>query len=63
MILVFAACGIIAFKQLEVSDWGALQALWTESIAFAQAGKGQTTMARALKGAHKQAPPRRPSMG
>lgn len=44
MILVFAACGIIAFKQLEVSDWGALQALWTESIAFAQAGKGESTM-------------------
>ncbi|MEX0330716.1 MAG: cytosine permease [Puniceicoccaceae bacterium] len=44
MILVFAACGIIAFKQLEVSDWGALQALWTESIAFAQAGTSDTTM-------------------
>ena len=44
MILVFAACGIVAFKQLEVSDWGAMQALWTESISFAQAGKADTTM-------------------
>lgn len=44
MILVFAACGIIAFKQLSVSDWGALQALWTESIAFAQEGKSESKM-------------------
>ena len=44
MILVFAACGIVAFKQLEVSDWGALQALWTESIAFAQEGKAESSM-------------------
>lgn len=44
MILVFAACGIVAFKQLEVSDWNALVALWTESIEFAQAGKSDSTM-------------------
>ncbi len=44
MILVFAACGIIAFKQLGVSDWGALKALWTESITFAQTGTGETKM-------------------
>jgi NCS1 family nucleobase:cation symporter-1 len=44
MILVFAACGIIAFKQLEVSDWSALSALWTESIDFAQEGKAESKM-------------------
>jgi len=44
MILVFLACGIIAFKQLDVSSWASLQSLWTESIAFAQDGKAESTM-------------------
>ena len=44
MILVFAACGIIAFKQLEVSDWAALNSLWNESIIFAQQGQESSTM-------------------
>lgn len=44
MILVFAACGIVAFKQLEVSDWAALKSLWSESIVFAQSGQGDSTM-------------------
>ena len=35
MVLVFLACGIVAFKQLEVSSWASLQSLWTDSIAFA----------------------------
>ncbi len=44
MILVFAACGIVAFKQLEVSDWAALNSLWSESIVFAQQGQEASTM-------------------
>ncbi len=44
MILVFAACGIVAFKQLEVSDWAALTSLWSESIVFAQQGQSETSM-------------------
>ncbi len=44
MILVFAACGIVAFKQLEVSDWAALNSLWNESIVFAQEGQAASTM-------------------
>jgi len=44
MVLVFFACGIISFKQLEVSGWAELNALWTESIAFAQEGKAESTM-------------------
>jgi purine-cytosine permease-like protein len=44
MILVFLACGLIAFKQLEVSDWTALNALWTESIEFAQEGQAESSM-------------------
>lgn len=44
MILVFAACGIVAFKQLEVSDWAALNSLWSESIVFAQEGQAASSM-------------------
>ncbi len=44
MILVFLACGIVAFKQLDVSDWSALNALWSESIVFAQQGQAELTM-------------------
>ncbi len=44
MILVFAACGIIAFTQLDVSNWSALKELWTESISFAQQGQSETKM-------------------
>jgi purine-cytosine permease-like protein len=42
MILVFIACGIVAFKQLEVSNWAALNSLWKESIVFAQNGNPKT---------------------
>lgn len=38
MVLVFLACGIVAYKQLDVSSWAELNVLWTESIAFAQGG-------------------------
>ncbi|MCZ6673236.1 MAG: hypothetical protein O7C75_09890 [Verrucomicrobia bacterium] len=44
MILVFLACGIVAFKQLEVSDWASLNSLWSESIVFAQQGQTESTM-------------------
>ncbi|QXD26241.1 hypothetical protein F7C95_01570 [Opitutia bacterium ISCC 51] len=44
MILVFAACGIVAFKQLEVSDWAALNSLWSESIVFAQEEEAASSM-------------------
>lgn len=44
MILVFVACGIVAFKQLEVSDWSAMNALWTESIGFAREGNDGPVM-------------------
>lgn len=44
MILVFLACGIVAFKQLDVSNWAALNSLWNESIVFAQAGAAESTM-------------------
>ncbi len=44
MVLVFVACGIVAFKQLDVSSWTELNELWTGSIAFAQEGKNESTM-------------------
>ncbi len=44
MVLVFLACGIVSFKQLDVSSWSTLNALWTESIAFAQEGQTESTM-------------------
>jgi len=44
MILVFLACGIIAFKQLGVSDWEALERLWSESIVFAREGQPVSSM-------------------
>lgn len=44
MVLVFLACGIVSFKQLDIADWASMKALWTESIAFAQGGAGETKM-------------------
>ncbi len=44
MVLVFLACGIISFKQLDVSSWAELNQLWTESIVFAQEGQGESAM-------------------
>lgn len=44
MILVFIACGLVAFKQLDVSSWAELKALWTESIAFARQGNDGPVM-------------------
>lgn len=38
MILVFLACGIVAFKQLDVSGWQEMKDLWMETIVFAQGG-------------------------
>lgn len=37
MVLVFLACGLVALKQLGVSDWNSLTAAWDSSIDFAQA--------------------------
>ena len=44
MVLVFLACGIVSFKQLGTSGWEELNALWTESIAFARGGQEGGTM-------------------
>lgn len=44
MVLVFLACGLVALKQLGVSDWAGLQAVWSESITVAQEGKSESTM-------------------
>ncbi|MBD5780692.1 hypothetical protein IEN85_14425 [Pelagicoccus sp. NFK12] len=44
MVLVFVSCGIVAFKQLDVSSWDELNTLWTGSIAFAQEGKESSVM-------------------
>ncbi len=44
MVLVFVACGLVAFKQLDVSSWDELNTLWNGSIAFAQAGSEGATM-------------------
>lgn len=44
MVLVFFGCGVVALKQLGVSSWAELQAIWTESIQFAQGGTTETSM-------------------
>ncbi|MCH6255086.1 hypothetical protein MLD52_00900 [Puniceicoccaceae bacterium K14] len=44
MVLVFVACGLVAFKELDVSNWSELNALWDGSIAFAQEGKSESAM-------------------
>jgi len=44
MILVFLACGLVALKRLEVSSFAELEAVWTQSIAFAQGGEVASTM-------------------
>ena len=44
MVLVFLACGVIALKQLEVSNWAELTAVWNDSITFAQDGENESTM-------------------
>jgi len=43
MVLVFLACGVIAFKQLDVSGWSELTAVWNDSITFTQDGKSEST--------------------
>ena len=44
MVLVFAACGLIAFKELGVTNWDALGRVWTESIMVAQGGAAESKM-------------------
>jgi NCS1 family nucleobase:cation symporter-1 len=44
MVVVFFGCGVVALKQLEISSWSELQAIWTESIQFAQGGEVRTSM-------------------
>lgn len=44
MVLVFLACGIIAFTQLGVSSWSEMQQVWNESILVAQAGEQNASM-------------------
>ncbi len=44
MVLVFVACGVVAFKELDVSSWSELRALWDTSIVFAQEGKTESSM-------------------
>ena len=44
MVLVFLACGIVSFEQLGASSWEELNALWSESIAFARARQDGSTM-------------------
>ncbi|MDQ8181145.1 hypothetical protein [Pelagicoccus sp. SDUM812005] len=44
MVLVFLACGIVAFKQLGAGSWEELNSIWSESILFAQEGENQSTM-------------------
>lgn len=44
MVLVFLACGIVAFKQLGADSWENLNSIWSESIMFAQEGKNESTM-------------------
>lgn len=44
MVLVFAACGIIAFKELGVTSWEGLESIWSESIMVAQGGEAQSSM-------------------
>ncbi|MBK1880512.1 purine-cytosine permease family protein [Pelagicoccus mobilis] len=44
MVLVFLACGIVAYKQLGATSWADLNSIWSESIVFAQDGKSESTM-------------------
>lgn len=44
MVLVFAACGIIAFYEMGISSWSDLKAIWSDSISIAQGGEGQSSM-------------------
>jgi len=44
MVLVFAACGFIALKELEVGSWADLQSIWQSSIHIAQGGEVSSTM-------------------
>ena len=44
MVLVFLACGIVAFKQLGATSWADLNSIWSEAILFAQEGKSESTM-------------------
>ncbi len=44
MVLIFLGCGIVALKQLGVDSWAGLEAVWTESISFAQGGELKTSM-------------------
>ena len=44
MVLVFAACGFIALKELEVGSWADLQSIWQSSIHIAQGGEASSTM-------------------
>jgi NCS1 family nucleobase:cation symporter-1 len=44
MVLVFAACGFIALKELEVSSWADLQSIWQSSIHITQGGDVSSTM-------------------
>lgn len=44
MVLVFLACGIVAYKQLGASSWEELKLLWGESIVFAQDGRNESNM-------------------
>jgi len=44
MVLIFLGCGIVALKQLGVDSWAGLEAVWTESISFAQGGEVKTSM-------------------
>ena len=44
MVLVFLACGLVALKQLGVSDMSGLEKVWSESILVAQDGSSESTM-------------------
>ena len=44
MVLVFAACGLIAFKELGVTSLESLRSVWSESITIAQGGKPESSM-------------------
>ncbi len=44
MILVFIACGVVALKELEVTSFADLQAIWGESIVFARGNDGPPAM-------------------
>jgi NCS1 family nucleobase:cation symporter-1 len=44
MVLVFFACGVVALKELNVSNWLELKMIWSESIIIAQGGESATRM-------------------